>query len=346
MDTNPSAATPEPSLNVAYLTVKQMAETLIESLWQEDPATVLLLDKTSSAPAPAVEPDPEPRPTMLNLKANFRRKYEDNFCDLCTDEEDTTEYLFLCPKLGQLMNVDISLELLNCKTERNLNHFVVQQTTPINVNKVRTEEVAATLFNSTLTSSLEIEAKFQEANMRPEFFGGFPLLVRRLQTLSAEETPENVESLEHLLEDLLKIISFQRCRRLYKTLIQLCVAAKLLVTVEKVREIVANCPKQRFKLEEREAELYIRANQGHSLQVEDLELEEITSDDGTPVIHGTYRKYWESIRKEGLRRMTRNHMHFTSKMPEEVAGGRGIRSSCQIDIYVDLAEALQGLFTS
>ncbi|XP_068221851.1 tRNA 2'-phosphotransferase 1-like [Palaemon carinicauda] len=120
------------------------------------------------------------------------------------------------------------------------------------------------------------------------------------------------------------------------------VAAKLLVTVEKVREIVANCPKQRFKLEEREVELYIRANQGHSLQVEDLELEEITSDDGTPVIHGTYRKYWESIRKEGLRRMTRNHVHFTSKTPEEVAGGSGIRSSCQIDINVDLAEALQG----
>ncbi|XP_068222066.1 tRNA 2'-phosphotransferase 1-like [Palaemon carinicauda] len=114
------------------------------------------------------------------------------------------------------------------------------------------------------------------------------------------------------------------------------------VTVEKVKEIVANCPKLRFKLEEREAELYIRANQGHSLQVEDLELEEITSDDGTPVIHGTYRKYWESIRKEGLRRMTRNHVHFTSKRPEEVAGGSGIRSSCQIYIYVDLAKALQG----
>ncbi|XP_068212179.1 uncharacterized protein [Palaemon carinicauda] len=73
----------------------------------------------------------------------------------------------------------------------------------------------------------EIEAKFQEANMRPEFFRGFPLLVRRLQLL-AEKTLENMESLMHLLEDLLKIVSLQQCRRLYGALIKLYVAAKLL----------------------------------------------------------------------------------------------------------------------
>ncbi|XP_068225412.1 uncharacterized protein [Palaemon carinicauda] len=76
--------------------------------------------------------------------------------------------------------------------------------------------------------SYEIEAMFREAKMRPDFFRGFPLLVRRLQLLAAEKTLENVEPLEHLLEDLLKIVSFQRCRRLYGTLIQLYVAAKLL----------------------------------------------------------------------------------------------------------------------
>ncbi|XP_066959069.1 tRNA 2'-phosphotransferase 1-like isoform X2 [Macrobrachium rosenbergii] len=114
------------------------------------------------------------------------------------------------------------------------------------------------------------------------------------------------------------------------------------VKVEKIKEVVANCPKQRFKLEEREGELYIRANQGHSVQVEDLELEEITVDEGTPVIHGTYYEAWESIKREGLRRMNRNHVHFTSKTPDEVAGVSGIRKSCQMYVYINLSKALEG----
>ncbi|XP_063860693.1 uncharacterized protein LOC135101050 [Scylla paramamosain] len=38
-------------------------------------------------------------------------------------------------------------------------------------------------------------------------------------------------------------------------------------TVDKVKELVNNCPKQRFALKEEEGLLYIKANQGHSLKV-------------------------------------------------------------------------------
>ncbi|XP_068241172.1 uncharacterized protein [Palaemon carinicauda] len=48
---------------------------------------------------------------------------EDNLCDLCKDEEDTTEHLFLCPRLGQLMNVDIRLGTLK-NPSRDLAAFI------------------------------------------------------------------------------------------------------------------------------------------------------------------------------------------------------------------------------
>lgn len=75
----------------------------------------------------------------------------------------------------------------------------------------------------------EIEAKFEGAKVHPEFYRGFSILVRRLQLLSrAERTPENLESLGCLLEDMLRIPTFQHHHRLYSGLIRLHVTTKLL----------------------------------------------------------------------------------------------------------------------
>ena len=50
------------------------------------------------------------RLNMLELKANFRGKYGDALCDLCKNNEDSTEHLFECEKLisllGQKLPVD------------------------------------------------------------------------------------------------------------------------------------------------------------------------------------------------------------------------------------------------
>ena len=41
---------------------------------------------------------------MLELKANFRGKYEDEVCDICQESEDNTEHLFDCQKLKRLID--------------------------------------------------------------------------------------------------------------------------------------------------------------------------------------------------------------------------------------------------
>lgn len=46
---------------------------------------------------------------------------------------------------------------------------------------------------------------------------------------------------------------------------------------EDVRRVVSNCPKQRFLWKEQDGSLLIRANQGHSMQVELLNEEEVFS---------------------------------------------------------------------
>ena len=52
------------------------------------------------------------RLNMLELKANFRGKYEEEKCDLCLDEEDNTEHLFECPNLKRLLGHKLTVESL------------------------------------------------------------------------------------------------------------------------------------------------------------------------------------------------------------------------------------------
>ncbi|RUS18147.1 hypothetical protein BC937DRAFT_89101 [Endogone sp. FLAS-F59071] len=89
---------------------------------------------------------------------------------------------------------------------------------------------------------------------------------------------------------------------------------------EDVRREVNNNDKQRYTLVQREVEggnkeWLIRANQGHSLKVDAVEMTQIKSADEIPVaIHGTYTDNWLSIEKTGLSKMNRNHIHFAAGM--------------------------------
>ena len=49
---------------------------------------------------------------MLDLKANFRGKYGDEECELCSEEEDSTEHLFKCTKLKKLLEHDLTIASL------------------------------------------------------------------------------------------------------------------------------------------------------------------------------------------------------------------------------------------
>lgn len=92
-------------------------------------------------------------------------------------------------------------------------------------------------------------------------------------------------------------------------------------TLEDINFVVLNNDKKRFAIKEDHGELYIRATQGHSINVYYIQtvsdeslLTPITNPENYPiVIHGTYKASWPSIQKQGLFRMNRNHIrkiHF------------------------------------
>lgn len=81
---------------------------------------------------------------------------------------------------------------------------------------------------------------------------------------------------------------------------------KLTLTIYDLKAVVANCPKKRFSFSE--DGLRIRANQGHSVEV-DLQLEETAP---PPVVyHGTADRFLDAIQAEGLKKMNRHHVHLS-----------------------------------
>jgi putative RNA 2'-phosphotransferase len=89
---------------------------------------------------------------------------------------------------------------------------------------------------------------------------------------------------------------------------------------ETLLRVVAENDKQRFALSPDGQR--IRANQGHSLPV-DLDLEPLAPPD--VLYHGTAAQFLESIRREGLRRGRRQHVHLSpdAATAARVGGRRG-----------------------
>ncbi|KAI9104499.1 phosphotransferase KptA/Tpt1 [Phlyctochytrium arcticum] len=114
------------------------------------------------------------------------------------------------------------------------------------------------------------------------------------------------------------------------------------VSFQEIQAIVASNDKQRFKLVQGEdGNWMIRANQGHSLKVE-VEMTPLTSAAQVPtVIHGTSRRAWSSIAKDGLKIMGRQHIHFATGRPGDAGVISGMHNNCQIFITLDLEEALK-----
>lgn len=83
------------------------------------------------------------------------------------------------------------------------------------------------------------------------------------------------------------------------------------LTVPLVQQIVAEDEKQRYSLQDQEGQLYIRANQGHT--VSDVADAELLTEIGNPqdypfIVHGTQKPAWGQIQHRGLYRMNRNHI--------------------------------------
>jgi len=114
-------------------------------------------------------------------------------------------------------------------------------------------------------------------------------------------------------------------------------------TVDDLHKVVEDNNKQRFTLKTDAAgKLWIKANQGHSLDLPDLELDTIDSAAAYPVVvHGTSRRAWELIKASGaLSRMDRNHIHLATGLPGASGVISGMRSSSEIHVFVDMAAAI------
>ncbi|KAJ3770671.1 KptA family-domain-containing protein [Lentinula raphanica] len=88
---------------------------------------------------------------------------------------------------------------------------------------------------------------------------------------------------------------------------------------------------------------WIRANQGHSMEAADLELERVNSIERIPVaLHGTTEEAWRHISQQGISRMDRNHIHLAQGFENGVGSQvfSGIRKSSRILIYIDVEKAL------
>ncbi|KRX10827.1 hypothetical protein PPERSA_00997 [Pseudocohnilembus persalinus] len=122
------------------------------------------------------------------------------------------------------------------------------------------------------------------------------------------------------------------------------------VTLKQIIDVVENNDKKRFQIIDRVDEekgykgKYIRATQGHSIKTvndEDL-LEQVNDASKFPVVvHGTYKKFWEQIRKEGLKPMSRNHVHFAIGYPKDNEVISGMRQTCDVFVEIDLQRAIE-----
>ncbi|XP_034453720.1 tRNA 2'-phosphotransferase 1 [Hippoglossus hippoglossus] len=116
-------------------------------------------------------------------------------------------------------------------------------------------------------------------------------------------------------------------------------------SLEDIKRVVVTDDKQRFKLRSHpeDGRMEIRANQGHSVQVRDLELKPVltgSSDYPAEAVHGSYLSNWSSIQQQGLSRMKRTHIHLASGLPGEEGIISGMRRNCDLAVFIDVPKAL------
>ena len=113
-------------------------------------------------------------------------------------------------------------------------------------------------------------------------------------------------------------------------LLAACAAHGFAITEDDLREVVARNDKQRFGFDE--AGRRIRANQGHSVEV-DLGLQ--PADPPAVLFHGTGSTSVDAILRDGLERRGRHHVHLSPDV--ETATRVGARHGRPVVFEVDAA---------
>ena len=92
------------------------------------------------------------------------------------------------------------------------------------------------------------------------------------------------------------------------------------IDINTIKEVVARNNKQRFALKQCGDDLYIRANQGHSIKNLNVGYEPIMPPD--ILYHGTAKKSENSIRSKGLLKMSRQYVHLSSDFSVAISVGQ------------------------
>jgi 2'-phosphotransferase len=150
-----------------------------------------------------------------------------------------------------------------------------------------------------------------------------------------------------LRHDALKYNLFMDCDGFIKCDELLAIPEFKIVSIEDIKKIVtmSESDKKRFNLKNVQENYYIAANQGHSININSSLLKPITLEnyyeyENKDIIHGSFLRAKDKILKQGLNKMKRIHIHFTTNIdPNKVISG--LRKSCEIYIYINLEKALQ-----
>lgn len=106
------------------------------------------------------------------------------------------------------------------------------------------------------------------------------------------------------------------------------------ITEYKILEVVRTCDKQRYTLSNTKPQR-IRANQGHSVELEGSTVEQKTPPD--ILYHGTSQNVVNTILKDGIKKMSRIHVHLTDNI--EIANKVGARHGKPVILIVDAKKA-------
>lgn len=122
-----------------------------------------------------------------------------------------------------------------------------------------------------------------------------------------------------------------------ENLLTACATHQFSITRVEVEKVVAESDKQRFSFNETKTR--IRANQGHSIEV-DLQWQPQVPPD--VLYHGTAKQFISSILETGLQKMSRHHVHLSPDI--ETAKKVGSRRGSPVILRIDaIAMHVSGL---
>jgi len=104
---------------------------------------------------------------------------------------------------------------------------------------------------------------------------------------------------------------------------------KLSIDLETLNSIVESNNKKRFAFNEDKS--MIRANQGHSIDV-DVELKEVVPPEY--LYHGTSSKVIDIIDSDGIKKMSRNHVHLSDNVDLAITVGNRHTKSANVETMI------------